>query len=329
MGLCSSSPTAEGGSKKNKAPSLTIPPNYIPAITAAPLFRQVQEGAQLNHLACYFTHKVFPPGTVVSEMGSSKQILYLIAEGTAIVYVDNGGKKKGTETKLAELKANDYFGEISLIRENTLTSASIKAGPRPLSLLLLTHEHWNELDDQPWYRACNQRLRLTANHRFSKKLKSINFLANVPDSSLDVLGGLFRLKTYQTGNVILAEGDAALGFFLMVDGKVRVSVSNNDGTIKSLHPIDPESKSPYFGELSLLEKVQVTATITAEKDCLLLYLKPESFMTFLGIVPDSVKENLKKTIRKRAKRALGSMVSDVIDPVHVGSGMELVTGQDD
>jgi len=217
MGLCSSSPTAEGGSKKNKAPALTIPPNYIPAITAAPLFRQVQEGAQLNHLACYFTHKVFPPGTVVSEMGSSKQILYLIAEGTAIVYVDNGGKKKGTETKLAELKANDYFGEISLVRENTLTSASIKAGPRPLSLLLLTHEHWNELDDQPWYRACNQRLRLTANHRFSKKLKSINFLANVPDSSLDVLGGLFRLKTYQTGNVILAEGDAALCIVVDLD----------------------------------------------------------------------------------------------------------------
>ena len=82
-------------------------------------------------------------------------------------------------------------------------------------------------------------------------------------------------------------------------------------------------KSPYFGELSLLEKVQVTATITAETDCLLLFLKPEPFLTFLGIVPDSVKTNLKNTIKQRAKRALGSMVSDVLDPVHVGLGVEL------
>ena len=110
----------------------------------------------------------------------------------------------------------------------------------------------------------------------------------------------------------------------MVEGSVSVSVSQKDDSEKKLAPIHPGCKSPYFGELSLLEKVQVTATIKAEKDCLLLFLKPESFLTFLGIVPDAVKENLKQTIRKRAKRALGSMVSDVIDPQHVGSGIELM-----
>ena len=319
MGLCSSSPTSNTNRSK---PSLSIPANFIPVISSAPIFKQVDDGTQLDHLACYFTHKTYPAGSIVVEQNSSDKVFYLIAKGTAVVYVSSTAGP-GKETVLAELKESEYFGEISLVRDNTVTSASIRAGKEELSLLVLTQANWLQLDDQPWFRGCNQRLKLTANHRFSQKLKAINFLAQVPDSSLDVLGGLFRLKTYSKGAVILSEGDAALGFFVMVDGKVRVSVSNNDGSTKMLHPIEPESKSPYFGELSLLEKVQVTATITAEKDCLLLYLEPESFLTFLGIVPDSIKKNLKSTIRKRAKRALGSMVSDIIDPVHVGSGMEL------
>ena len=311
MGLCASSATA-GASPR---PPLTVPEEFIPAISGAPLFKQVKED-QLTHLACYFTHRRYEAGTIISEMGSTSQVLSLIARGSAIVYVNKDRK----ETQLAQLGPSDYFGEISLVRDETVTSASIKAGPQGITLLLLTHDHWGELQDQSWWRSCNQRLRLTANHRFSTKLKTIQFLKQIPDSSLDVLGGLFRLRTYKSGTVILAEGDPALGFFIMVDGKVRVSTSNNDGSITTRHPIDPESKSPYFGELSLLEKVQVTATITAEKDCLLLYLKPEPFLTFLGIVPDSVKTNLKNTIKKRAKRALGSMVSDVLDPVHVGLG---------
>jgi signal-transduction protein with cAMP-binding, CBS, and nucleotidyltransferase domain len=318
MGLCSSTAAA------SHSPPLTIPKEHVEVIHTAPLFKHVTD-EELHHLACYFTHRKYAPGELISEMGSISRVLSLIAGGTATVYVDHGGK----ETELASLGVSDYFGEISLVRDETVTSASIKAGPEGITLLLLTHDHWNDLQDQSWFRGCNQRLRLTANHRFAAKLKTIRFLTKVPDSSLDVLGGLFRLRTYKKGTVILAEGDPALGFFIMVDGTVRVSTSNNDGSIKKLHPIDPKSKSPYFGELSLLEKVQVTATITAEKDCLLLYLKPEPFLTFLGIVPNSVKKSLKDTIKKRARRALGSQVSDILDPEHVGLGIELVLDENE
>ena len=77
-----------------------------------------------------------------------------------------------------------------------VTSASIRAGQEVLTVLMLTHANWNELNQQPWFRSVNHRLRLTANHRFSQKLKTINFLQQVPDSSLNVLGGLFRLRTF-------------------------------------------------------------------------------------------------------------------------------------
>jgi CRP-like cAMP-binding protein len=313
MGICASVAAGSSGT-----PPLTIPKEYLSIINEAPLFKQVND-KQLHHLACYFTLVEYEPGQVVSEMGSKSRALSLIASGEAVVYVNKNGK----ETLLANLGKSDYFGEISLVRDETVTSASIKAGKKKLTLLLLSYSHWNELKDQAWWRSCNHRLRLTANHRFSEKLQTIRFFTGVPDSSLDVLGSLFRLRTHKKGTVILAEGDPAVGFFIMIDGRVRVSVTHNDGSIKRLHSIDPESKSPYFGELSLLEKVQVTATITAETDCLLLFLKPEPFLTFLGIVPDSVKTNLKNTIKQRAKRALGSMVSDVLDPVHVGLGVEL------
>ena len=111
MGLCSSSPT-EGTSKHNKPP-LTIPAEFIPAISGAPLFKQVESGDQLDHLACYFTHRTYQPGEIVSEMGSTDQVLHLIAGGHAVVYVQ--------KTILATLGVNDYFGEISLVKENTVS----------------------------------------------------------------------------------------------------------------------------------------------------------------------------------------------------------------
>ena len=315
---------------------------------------QVRDGPELNHLARYFVHQTFTPGTVVSRMGDADRKLYLIASGSATVYVtrsavlqadadavddEDGGAAAAaaaaadaadadaaaneTETELAVLTPGMYFGEISLVREGTVRSASIRAGDDALTVLVLESDMWQQLDGERWFRGVNQRLRLTANHRFAAKLKTIPFLAKVPASSLDVLGGLFRLQTCSAGDVVMEEGDAAKGFFVMCDGAVRVSTSNEDGTMNDLHTITKDSRAPYFGELSLLEKVQVTATITAESDCLLLFLPPDSFTTFLGIVPGSVKGNLRKTIRKRAKRALGSMVADVIDPQHVGTGIEL------
>ena len=111
MGLCSSSPT-EATSKHNKPP-LTIPEEFIPTISGAPLFKQVESGTQLDHLACYFTHRTYQPGEIVSEMGSTDQVLHLIAGGHAVVYVQ--------KTILATLGVNDYFGEISLVKENTVS----------------------------------------------------------------------------------------------------------------------------------------------------------------------------------------------------------------
>ena len=97
------------------------------------------------------------------------------------------------------------------------------------------------------------------------------------------------------------------------------------GSAEQLRRIDRESMQPYFGELSLIERIPVTATVTATSDCMLLHLSPIAFRNFLNIVPDSVKTNLREAIQNRARHGLSHKVADVVDASHVGLTSDLKT----
>jgi CRP-like cAMP-binding protein len=87
------------------------------------------------------------------------------------------------------------------------------------------------------------------------------------------------------GAVLAREGDAGLGFFLILDGTANVSVGGRSRT--SLKAGD------FFGEISLLDGGPRTATVTAATDMKLLGLTQPTFKRFVEQDPKIAAKMLK------------------------------------
>ncbi len=68
----------------------------------------------------------------------------------------------------------------------------------------------------------------------------------------------FKERTYSAGETVASEGASGIGFFVIGDGRAKVSVRGEDRA--TLGPGD------YFGEVALIDEGARTATITAETD---------------------------------------------------------------
>ena len=81
------------------------------------------------------------------------------------------------------------------------------------------------------------------------------------------------------GTVLIAEGDEADAFYVLIDGRLDVSAIGENG-IQSvfLRTLEPVS---YAGEIGLLGGMPRTATVTAASDCRVLRIGGQDFLDAL------------------------------------------------
>ena len=298
-----------------KRRQLSIPEEYISEVIAkVPVFSGLKESEQ-RQLACYFTLKTLEPKEKLFLIGDKDRTFYVIAEGECVVTVKQDDKDHviGTQTKPS------HFGEICLVQDESIRSANIRASEKGAKLLSLTYEDWSLLQGPEWHSFATRRLKIIARHRLSSYLKNMHFLKDVDDTTLNFLGGIFHLKRSAPEEVILKEGEAPKGFFILADGEVSVTTDSDSKVIT----LTGSSKDNFFGELALIERIPVSATVTAAKDSLLLHVSPSAFQNFLQMVTPEVRQDIAKTIRARAKSMLSKQVSDLVDPSNVALGEEL------
>lgn len=89
-------------------------------------------------------------------------------------------------------------------------------------------------------------------------------------------------RVYAHGEVIVREGDAGSSLFVVVDGRVMVSV----GTSAKQSDVATIEAGGYFGEMSLLTGAPRSATVTAKGDCLLLEIGGDTFRTWVANRPE-------------------------------------------
>ena len=130
------------------------------------------------------------------------------------------------------------------------------------------------------------------------------------------------MKRSAPKEVILKEGEAPKGFFILADGEVSVTTDSDSKVVT----LSASSNDNFFGELALIERIPVSATVTAVKDSLLLHVSPTAFQNFLQMVTPEVRRDIAKTIRARAKSMLSKQVSDLVDPSNVALGERVEVG---
>ncbi len=86
-------------------------------------------------------------------------------------------------------------------------------------------------------------------------LKSVPLFSDLHGRELDLLAASFKERQFDAGDTIAAEGTTGIGFFVIGEGEVAVTVHGTERA--TLGPGD------YFGEVALIDDGQRSASIVA------------------------------------------------------------------
>jgi ATP-binding cassette subfamily B protein len=111
-----------------------------------------------------------------------------------------------------------------------------------------------------------------------ERLREIPLFRTLPLTLLEGLAGEFVTRTAPSGEVVIAEGELADTFFIIVRGTVDVSAAERH--LATLHDGDA------FGEIALLGDIPRTATVRTRTECVLLALDIEHFQQLLAEAPE-------------------------------------------
>lgn len=282
-------------------------PGTWDALPSIPLFSDLPRDAFIQ-LFERCPLRRFGPGERILAQGTHGDAFYVICEGSVRVFREEDGRRQD----LATLELGAFFGEMALL----------SGAPRAASVESVSD------DTQVLEISAAVLATLSRSHppvaKALKKFCRERLLANVMNSSALFrpfnrkdrrnLVERFRARDVERGDVIIREGDATDGLYVVLSGEVEVHKSGQRLTILK--------EGDLFGEISLLQKTPATATVEATRHTTLLRLPREDFDSLISshpqvlmLVSDLSDERLRRTqhvLDSQAGTALDDEEEDLI-----------------
>ena len=113
-------------------------------------------------------------------------------------------------------------------------------------------------------------------------LKNVPLFAGLNESDLDDLMAIVRINEHPRGELLFSDGEEAAGFFIVLDGKVKVYKLSPEGKERILHVIHPGgtfAEAAIFGEglyPAYAEPLQASKLLFLPKDAFLALLRDNS-----------------------------------------------------
>ena len=114
-------------------------------------------------------------------------------------------------------------------------------------------------------------------------LASTPLFLELDENTLDALTQITMTRRLNKGEAVVRQGDPGSKMFIIVEGKLKVSVSLEDGKEISLSTLRPNEA---FGEIALFDRNERTATIKAVEPSTCLVIERDLFVPFLREHPD-------------------------------------------
>jgi CRP-like cAMP-binding protein/thioredoxin reductase len=213
----------------------------------------------------------------------------------------------GSERRIAELTAGNFFGEMSLISGRRRTATVVAIGPtrilqiprKAMLKLIRTAPKVEALVDQAFL------IRAVQGYLFTE----------VPPGVLGELVGRAKVLDVARDQVVFKEGDRGDAFYLIRNGMVKISRHSGDKEIVLAYLV----AGNFFGETALLSEAPRTATVTTIFPSDLIRLSKRDFDAFLAEHPELRAKPLAKLEERRVQSLLaeatpgsGSILSDLI-----------------
>jgi len=227
--------------------------------------------------------------------GQTSDKMYLLVEGEVSL-----SRNKKT---LDIVKAGEIFGEIAVITQQP-RSASAIARKFCQVLAMDARQFQQALQSTPEFalmlmNIMNNRLRLTiALMKQTAGLPSFgdrDELRVFDKKMMEDLVAAFRARppqTFPTGRVIMKEGDAGVSMYIVIRGRITVSIK---GTV-----VEQVGPGGTFGEMALVDQASRSATAVAATESQLLTISRSDFLNLVKTKPGFA-ISLLKTIADRLR----------------------------
>jgi CRP-like cAMP-binding protein len=233
-----------------------------------PIFAGLDE-AELGQISKAFETRRARVGARIIRQGEPGDTYYLIRSGVVEVLKRDGNQP---ETVVARLGEGDGFGELALLYDQP-RSASVRALTLVELLTLrradfdrLLREQFSLLD------------KLGPALERERLLSAIPLFSGLSPRELAMLTHSLTELAAEPGQVVVQQGALGDSFYLVVEGRLAVTVDDSSGAARTVARLGP---GEYFGEMALLQDQPRSATVTAEVPSLLLVLHKAGFERLL------------------------------------------------
>ena len=140
------------------------------------------------------------------------------------------------------------------------------------------------------------------------------FFGGLPDPSLDLLISMLVECRFDAGATVVAEGEPGRSLFIVKSGRLAVSKRANSGNVI---PISVLEAGDFFGEMTLIEMQNRSATVVAESPTVLyeltaqkLYACYKADIHAYVIVLQNINRELCRRLRRSDYRFAGQQMGD-------------------
>jgi CRP/FNR family cyclic AMP-dependent transcriptional regulator len=137
-------------------------------------------------------------------------------------------------------------------------------------------------------------------------LKAVPLFLGFPDEQLRMLTGVVTRRSAARSTTIMASGDATDSLYIVLSGRLKVMMSDEDGKEVILSILGP---GEFFGEMGLIDDEPRSATVITIEPCELLAINKRDFKKCLAEnfeMAMSVMRGLVRRLRE-ADRKIGSL----------------------
>jgi CRP-like cAMP-binding protein len=232
----------------------------------------------------------FDEGQTIIEQGSSGESFFVICAGRVKVFRTDGPQRR----EIATLDEGAFFGEMALLSDAP-RSASIIAGGEDTQVLEISAALLTELSAkyptvaQALKKFCRQRL-------LSNLMASAPLFAPFSRGDRRDLIQKFRARDVRAGDLVIREGTACDGLYVVLSGEVEVRVHGQK--VAALR------EGEIFGEMSLLTKSNAGASVVSTRHTSLLRLPRADFDALISSYPQILEHVAELTDARRQRNSL-------------------------
>ena len=129
------------------------------------------------------------------------------------------------------------------------------------------------------------------------------FFGGLPDGSLDLLTSMLVERRFEAGSAVVAEGEPGRSLFIVKSGRLAVSKRTSSGRVIPISVLQP---GDFFGEMTLIEMQNRSATVVAEAPTVLYELTAQNLYACYKADIHAyviVLQNINRELCRRLRRA--------------------------